>query len=322
MTDLAPPMTTDAASAGSEAPTRGQVTEPAAGRSFSFGDRLGQLGVLAGFLAFWYVAPLIFLSGREFLVPKPHDVFYVSFWEDVTGRDLWEYVKLVVSDIVPFLDLGADPDTNVIFIKNMVALWLTTKVALVGLAFAIVLGGLVAMLMSQAKWVEKAFFPYLIALQAVPILALVPLIGVIWGFGFNARVIVCVIIAFFPIVANSLFGLLSAKRAHHELFTLHGAGPVTRLWKLMLPAALPAAFTGFRIAAGLSVIGAIVGDFFFRRGEAGIGSFLDAYASRLQYEELYGAIILSSVLGIVVFAFFGWLARRVTGSWHSERSAG
>ncbi len=288
-------------------------------RQYRHMSLLGPLAVFAAFIGFWYAAPYLFFSDRKFLVPPPHDVLYVAFIENATLGQLWDLLQLVVSDIVPFLTIDVEPEGSVL-IDNLVALWLTTKVALTGLFFAIVLGTLGAMLMSQARWIEQSFYPYLIALQAVPILALVPLIGSFFGFGFTARVIVCIIISFFPIVANTLFGLLSAERGYHELLSLHGAGRLIRLRKLMIPAALPAAFTGLRIAAGLSVIGAIVGDFFFRRGDPGIGSLLDVYFARIRQEELFGATILSSLLGIAVFVFFGWLGRLVTGAWHEERA--
>jgi NitT/TauT family transport system permease protein len=103
---------------------------------------------------------------------------------------------------------------------------------------------------------------------------------------------------------------------HHDLFTLHDAGRLTRLWRLQLPAALPSIFTGLRISAGLAVIGAIVGDFFFKQGAPGIGILIDLYRSRLQAEQMFGAIIVSSLLGVIVFWFFGFLAHRVVGSWH------
>ena len=93
------------------------------------------------------------------------------------------------------------------------ALWLSTKVALVGLLIAIVIGMALAILMSQAKWVERSTYPYAVALQCLPILAFVPLIGLLFGFGFNTRVFVCVMIALFPIIASTLFGLLSVDRS-------------------------------------------------------------------------------------------------------------
>ncbi len=192
----------------------------------------------------------------------------------------------------------------------------STKVAMVGLAIAIVLGMLFAIVMSQAKWLERSLFPYAVILQTIPILALVPLIGFWFEFNFRSRVIVCVLIALFPIINNTLFGLLSADQGQHDLFTLHKSSRFTRLWRLQLPGAMPAIFAGFRISAGLAVIGAIVGDFFFRQGEPGIGVLIDNYRARIESEKLFGAIILSSLLGVVVFWIFGIIGNRVVGAWH------
>jgi NitT/TauT family transport system permease protein len=197
-------------------------------------------------------------------------------------------------------------------------MWSSTKVAFWGLLIAILLGFLLAIVMSQAKVVERAIFPYAVVLQAIPILAIVPLIGFWFGYGFASRVLVCVIIALFPIVVNTLFGLLSADQGMHDLFTLHKANRLTRLRRLMFPAALPAVFAGLRISAGLSVIGAIVGDFFFGQGEVGIGQLLKRYANRLEGEQLFASVILSSALGVSVFLFFGWLSGRLIGKWAGE----
>jgi hypothetical protein len=121
----------------------------------------------------------------------------------------------------------------------------------------------------------------------------------------------------FPIVSNTLFGLLSAEKSQHELFTLQGASRWTRLIKLQFPAALPNIFVGLRISAGLAVIGAVVGDFYFRQGGVvGIGAQIDVYRNRLWGAELITAIIMASVLGLVVFLFFGWLSRAAIGKWH------
>jgi NitT/TauT family transport system permease protein len=147
---------------------------------------------------------------------------------------------------------------------------------------------------------------------------MVPLFGLWFGYGFTSRTLVFVLFAIFPIIANTLFGLQSVQREHHDLFTLQGASRFTRLWKLQFPAALPAIFTGLRIAAGLAVIGAIVGDTFFKQGAPGIGILIDRYQSRLQSEQMVAAILLSSLLGIVVFWFFGFLTRRMVGGWHES----
>jgi NitT/TauT family transport system permease protein len=191
-------------------------------------------------------------------------------------------------------------------------------VAFTGLAIAIVLGLVLAVAMSRAKWIERSIYPYAVLTQTIPILAMVPLFGFWFGFGAFSRVLVVVLFCIFPIVANTLFGLQSVDQEHHDLFTLHGASRRTRLWKLQFPTALPSIFTGLRIAAGLAVIGAIVADFFFKQGNPGIGILIDRYQSRLQSEQMVGAIILSSLLGIVVFWFFGFLAHRVVGGWHES----
>jgi NitT/TauT family transport system permease protein len=145
----------------------------------------------------------------------------------------------------------------------------------------------------------------------MPILALVPLLGIWFGYGMGSRVVVCVIIALFPMISNTLFGLQSPSASAHDLFTLKKASRWQRLTKLQLPAAVPSIFSGLRISAGLSVIGAIVGDFFFRQGPVGIGGLLDVYTARLQTEDLFTAIGLASLFGVVVFSFFATLDRIV-----------
>lgn len=248
------------------------------------------LGLLI--LGLWYfISYGILDEQRRFLLRPPHQVWLVGF-----------------------ADWGN-------FTEILVGLWSSTRVALMGLALAILIGVSLATLMSQSALIERAIFPYAVTLQAVPILAIVPLIGFWFGFGVTARVIVCVIIALFPIIVNTLFGLLSAPRGLHDLFTLQQAGRLTRLRKLMFPAALPAIFAGLRISAGLSVIGAIVGDFFFGRGDPGIGQLLQRYANRLLGEQLIAAIIMSSLLGVAVFQLFGWIQRKAIGAWHEERDA-
>jgi NitT/TauT family transport system permease protein len=237
------------------------------------------------FLGVWYLFRAYFLNdSQRFLVPAPHDIVTVAFLD-------W-------NNLHPLLD----------------ALWLSARVAFYGLAISIVLGISLAVLMSQAKWVERSIYPYAVALQTIPILALTPLIGQFFDFNFRSRVIVCVIISLFPIIANTLFGLLSADQGHHDLFRLHGANRWTRLWKLQFPGALPAIFTGLRISAGLSVIGAVVGDFFFRRGDPGLGILITNYQSRLQ-GEMYGALILAILLGVMTFWLFGFIGRKVVGAW-------
>ncbi|MVU77769.1 ABC transporter permease subunit [Nocardia sp. ET3-3] len=201
----------------------------------------------------------------------------------------------------------------------LTALWSTVQIALVGLAIAIVAGVGFAVVMSQAKWAEYSLYPYAVILQTIPVLAVVPLFGFWFGYEFSSRVIVCVMVSLFPVITNTLFGLKSVQPAEHDLFTLHGAGRWQRLLKLQLPAALPAMISGFKISAGMAVIGSIVADFFFRQGDPGIGRMIDVYRQRLATEELLTALLLSSLVGLILFWIFDFLAGRVDRA-HGKRA--
>jgi NitT/TauT family transport system permease protein len=233
----------------------------------------------------WYFASLFLLGDKEYLLPRP-DVVLSVFFEGDTASDI--FGRLLNS----------------------------AEVALVGLLIAMVIGIVWAIAMSQARWIERSLFPYAVILQSIPILAVVPLIGFEFGFDFTARTIVCVLIALFPMVSNTLFGLQSVDKSQRELFQLQGASRWTILKKLEFPTALPAIFAGMRISAGLSIVGAIVGDFFFQRGTPGIGSLISKYQARLQSPELFASILVAALFGVLIFLFFGWLARRVVGKWY------
>jgi len=240
-------------------------------------------------LVIWYFVSYGILSeDRRFLLKPPHEVVRVGFltWENLS--------------------------------EMLIALWNTAQIAIIGLVAATIIGLGLAVIMSQSKLLERAIFPYMVILQSMPILAIVPLIGFWFGYDRTSRVVVCVLIAVFPILVNSLFGLLSADQGMHDLFTLHKANRWTRLKKLMFPAALPAVFTGLRIAAGLSVIGAIVGDFLFGQGEVGIGQVIKLYAARLRGEELLAGVLLACMFGVLVFGLFGWIGNRVVGKWATQ----
>ena len=196
-------------------------------------------------------------------------------------------------------------------------LWLTGQVTVLGLAISVVVGVTVAVIMSQARWVERMIHPYAVVLQTIPLIAIVPIIGLWFTFAFRSRVLVAVIISLFPIITNTLFGLKSVDRGLEDLFTLHGSSWRTRLWKLRARAAQPAFFTGLRIAAGMAVIGSIVGDFFFRRGDQmGLGRLLSVYHSRVQPTLLFTTIFFSSMLGLTLFVASGMLGRFMTRAWY------
>ena len=242
------------------------------------------IAALLGIVAIWYAVSYLLLSeSRRFLLPPPHQVF-----AETVGNEK------VIGPMIA-------------------ALGQTITVALIGLVIAVVIGMGWAIVMSQWTMAEKILYPYAVILQTIPILALTPLIGIWMGYGLPARIVVCVIIAVFPMISNTLFGLQSATPAAHDLFTLQKATKWQRMTKLMLPAAIPSIFTGLRQSAGLAVIGAIVGDFFFQQGSQGIGGLLRTYTLRLNMEPLFLAIIFTALFGVIVFSIFAALDRLVVG---------
>ncbi len=286
MTAEAPPSGVDAALATAS----GTAPSPTAmrRRRLRFASIWPGLAGFSAIVAVWYGLTWRLAPERRFLLPWPHDVVTNGFF---------------------------DADA---FGEIMASLWLTTQLALFGLGVSIVLGMAVGIAMFRFRWYERMTFPYLVALQAVPILAISPLLQIAFGYGFFAKSVVCIIISFFPIPTNLLLGMKSVDRGMLDLFTLHEASWFTKLRKLALPNATPALFTAFRISAGLSVIGAIVGEQFFQKGDPGLGQRLTQYRTLLEYERLYTCLIWSSLLGIAVFVFFGWIGNRVLRDWHES----
>jgi NitT/TauT family transport system permease protein len=241
------------------------------------------------FVGIAYLFSYVFLSpSRRFLMPPPHEVVRNGLFD---GQHLHEQLD---------------------------ALWDTAQVSITGLVIAFAIGATLAIVMSQAKWIERSLYPYAVIVQVTPILAIVPLIALWFGYDFSARVVVCVLIAVFPIVTNTLHGLLTVDPNLHDLFTLHRAGRLERLLKLQLPHAIPDVFVGLRVSAGLSVIGAIVGEFFFRQGTPGLGRLLDLYRAYLQTDLLMSALLFCCALGIVSFWVVGLIGHQLTKSWHEE----
>lgn len=246
------------------------------------------LAMLVVVIGLWQLVSSSLATSRQFLLPAPLDVLRTGFLD-----------RQSLDVILP-------------------ALGRTTELALVGLLVAITLGVVTGVVLYRFNWLERAAYPYFVALQAIPILAVSSLIAVAFGYTFFAKGIIVVLIAFFPIPTSFLLGLKSVDRGLVDLFALHRAGWMTRFWKLALPNALPQLFTGFRISAGLAVVGAIVGEQFFQSGAPGLGMVFMQYLNYVEYDQVYACIIVSSLLGISIYAFFTVASRRLFGSWHES----
>lgn len=246
------------------------------------------LSLTVGLVLWSAISYLVLEPQRRFMLPPPIDVLRNSLLD-------WTHLRPMLT-----------------------ALSVTAQVTAVGFLVAVIAGVGTGVLMCQARWLEKIIYPYAVVIQVIPILAIVPLIGLWLGYGMSARTLVCVLIAVFLIITNTHFGIRSVDRGLHELFTVSGATRWDRLVKLELRAAMPAILTGMRTAAGLVVVGAIIGDMFFAKGQPGIGTLLDVYRGRLQSDDLIAAIVLASIFGVLVFAAMGAVTRLAVGRWHES----
>ncbi|WP_338763469.1 ABC transporter permease [Massilia sp. METH4] len=196
----------------------------------------------------------------------------------------------------------------------------TLREAVLGYASAAVLGIALAAAMSQARLLERCLYPYAVLLQTVPVVAVAPLI-VLWS-GYNERsvVLIALIMALFPIVNNTLLGLRSTPQQLLELFALHRAGRWRTFIRLRLPAALPHTLAGLRISAGLSVIGAIVGEFIIGAGNSGggLGVQIVFAQGRMDTALLFAEVIAATMLGFALFAAASGVGAVLLRRWHES----
>ena len=192
--------------------------------------------------------------------------------------------------------------------------------ALLGYGLAALSGIGLAAAMNQSRLLERCLYPYAVLLQTVPVVAVAPLI-VLWS-GYNERsvVLIALIMALFPIVNNTLLGLRSTPHQLLELFALHRAGRWTSFIRLRLPAALPATLAGLRISAGLSVIGAIVGEFIIGSGNSGggLGVQIVFAQGRMDTALLFAEVIAATLLGFTLFSAVSGAGRLLLRHWHES----
>lgn len=147
------------------------------------------------------------------------------------------------------------------------ALGITTRITLFALLFAVIGGGGIALLLAQARWIEALFYPVTVTLQVTPIVAIAPLILIYVPTPEIAQLICAFVVAFFPIMLNTLQGLKSADRHQADLLRTYGASRWQTIRYLRVPSALPHFFAGLKIGGGLALVGAVVGE--FSVGQAG-----------------------------------------------------
>ena len=198
------------------------------------------------------------------------------------------------------------------------ALWKTSSAAVIGFAMSTITGISIAVVLSSSKRIERAFYPYAVFFQTVPIIAIAPLLVIWFGYGIRTVIASAFVVSVFPVIANTLNGILSTDPALRDLFRLYGAGTFTTLWKLRFPAALPQILTGLRVAAGLAVIGAIVGEFI---GGEGLGSVVDVARTQQRVDKVFAAVLLASFLGLALFGLVNLVSHFTLRRWHASEQS-
>ena len=203
------------------------------------------------------------------------------------------------------------------------SLLITLQITVVAFIAATVSGLAIAILFTQSQWIERSFFPYAVILQTTPIVAIAPLI-IIWlkNNTFAALVVCAWIVAFFPIVSNTTLGLKSADHNLRNLFQLYGASRWQTLWYLRLPSALPYFLGGLRISGGLALIGAVVAEFVAGTGgsRSGLAYQILMSSYNLQIPRMFAALLLTTVLGVLIFVGLTLLSDFLLRHWHESAS--
>jgi len=240
----------------------------------------------------------------------------------VLALGVWEGI-VRVEQIPPYILPGP-----LLIARTLITDWSTlfpsllVTLAITEAAFFVsaVLGLLLAVLFTQSAWIERAFFPYAVILQVTPLVAIAPLI-ILWVKWVPLALLVCAwLVAFFPVLSNTVLGLTSTDRNLVDLFRLYSATRWQALRYLRLPAALPFFLGGLRISGGLALIGAVVAEFVAGTGgaQSGIAFRILEAGYQLQIPRMFAAVFLISAAGVLLFILLQGLSRVALGLWHES----
>ena len=191
----------------------------------------------------------------------------------------------------------------------------TLYATLAGFGWAIVIGVGLGVAIARVRWLELTLNPFIVATQVVPKVALVPLFVVWFGFGVTSKVIVAAVLAFFPILTNTVLGLKSIDEGHRDVMTSLNATRWQIFRRLELPSALPYIITGLEVGIVLAIIGAIVGEYL--GGNLGLGRMLIERMNAFEMDGMFAILIHMSVLGFLLYFSIGIL-RRLLIPWHGS----
>lgn len=187
-------------------------------------------------------------------------------------------------------------------------LWTTTQEIALGFVLGASLGFVCGLLVAESRLMRIAAYPYIVALQAMPLIAVAPLFLIWFGYGMTSKVVMALTITFFPVLVNTAQGLASASPDQIRLLKAYGASPWQILRRVKLPAALPAIFAGLEMSVILAVIGAIVAEFV--GSNEGLGYLILLANGRLDTAMNLAVVIILSALGVLLSSLIRFIRHR------------
>ena len=208
------------------------------------------------------------------------------------------------------------------FFSLMGSLAVTLKVTLTALIASVVISVCLAIIFYFSKFIERSMMPITIVLQVTPIIAIAPLIS-IWVDSSQMATLICAfLVAFFPLLTNTISGLKSTERNHLDLMKLYRANKYQLLRYVVLPNALPYFLSGLKISTGLALIGAIVGEFVIGpiSGHSGLAYRIIESGYQLEIPKMFASVVLISITGILLFNLIRLISYLILRNWHSSYS--
>ena len=191
--------------------------------------------------------------------------------------------------------------------------------AVAGFALGSIAALVGAALMAHSRFIERSLYPVAILIKVTPVIAVAPLFVIWFGFGPVPKALIAALITFFPVLVNGVTGFRSVDGGALDFMRSLRASRREIFFKLRLPSAMPFIFAAFRVAVPLSVVGAVVAEWF--SGNAGLGSVIIVAYSNLDMPTLFAAILALSVIGVALTAIVAALEKRVL-FWHQSQAFG
>ncbi|GGF22731.1 ABC transporter permease [Subtercola lobariae] len=249
--------------------------------------------------------------GRPADEPKPERL--PSLWRERVGTGLWGLAGIVVLVLLwqVIVMVTNQPQTTLpspiavaqSIAKNASLLWsgvlVTAREIVIGFALAVVIGNLIAVLLSLSRFAERLLYPTLVLLNTVPKVAIAPLIIIWFGFGPTTNAILTLVIAIFPVIVNTTLGLQSCGDDYLRLGKAMGGNGLRLFFKIRVPFAMPSILAGTKLAMTFGTTGAVVGELL--AGQAGLGYVSQFSAGQLDTPLTFAAIVVLSALGLVLF---------------------